>query len=331
VDAGPAEPEPAHAELEPLTGDAAEAVLFVDQPGAAKAEDRANRCPQTATPRARTTCLVDLRYAAEPAAQTLAHELYERYGILAGLEAEHRETMGWRGAIHFVPELPVGGYRKHLEWISAAVHDIDELFRGLAGPVSPRYRFHPFVLRFMRSVGRTTPSAYAAPDAWEVAYNVSGSLNTSATAVRELLFHELFHRNDADAGTDGRHWSEAALAPVYRRIVARCHGRIECLTPYAPTMTRVRGGTYYAFQLADYDPVLEYAAELGLRWSREQRAVLRGEVLVAPFKCGPAENAEAWRLVVDEMFAGVDRVPACARGSLTAAFDRRADGGTLSP
>ena len=29
------------------------------------------------------------------------------------------------------------------------------------------------------------------------------------------------------------------------------------------------------------------------------------------FKCGPPENAEAWRLIADEFFAGVDRVPPC--------------------
>ena len=31
----------------------------------------------------------------------------------------------------------------------------------------------------------------------------------------------------------------------------------------------------------------------------------------AAFKCGPPENARAWRLLVDEFFGGLDRTPAC--------------------
>jgi hypothetical protein len=73
----------------------------------------------------------------------------------------------------------------------------------------------------------------------------------------------------------------------------------------------VRGGTYYAFQPEDYDPVHEYGAELAIRWYREHRAITRKLPKVAPFKCGPKENAEAWKLIVDEFFGGIDRVPAC--------------------
>jgi hypothetical protein len=29
------------------------------------------------------------------------------------------------------------------------------------------------------------------------------------------------------------------------------------------------------------------------------------------FKCGPKENALAWRAFVDEFFAGIDKTPAC--------------------
>jgi hypothetical protein len=57
--------------------------------------------------------------------------------------------------------------------------------------------------------------------------------------------------------------------------------------------------------------VREYAAELALRYYRETRAILRKDKPIAPFKCGPPENARAWTAFVAEFFAGVDLVPAC--------------------
>lgn len=73
-----------------------------------------------------------------------------------------------------------------------------------------------------------------------------------------------------------------------------------------------RGGTYYAFQPNNGASVHEYAAELATRWYLEQRAIQRREKLDRPaFKCGPAENERAWRLLVDEFFGGADAVPAC--------------------
>src|SRR5690606_9231625 len=128
----------------------------------------------------------------------------------------------------------------------------------------------PIRLRFFRSVGRTTPSAYAS--GWTVAYNVSGSLHTSADAVRETMFHETFHLNDTAHGR----WSATALTSHYRAILDRCtRGAMletACLRPYAPNETMVRGGTYYAFQPGN--GVWEYAAELAIRYYREHRDVL---------------------------------------------------------
>jgi hypothetical protein len=73
----------------------------------------------------------------------------------------------------------------------------------------------------------------------------------------------------------------------------------------------VRGGTYYAFQPGNGVP--EYAAELAIRYYREHRALLAGRRLPAPaFKCGNEHNGRAWRLLVEEFFAGVDLVPACS-------------------
>ncbi len=58
----------------------------------------------------------------------------------------------------------------------------------------------------------------------------------------------------------------------------------------------------------------EYAAELALRYYREQRSILLGlpgDPKARSFKCGPPENVRAWERMRDEYFSGVDVVPAC--------------------
>jgi hypothetical protein len=211
-----------------------------------------------------------------------------------------------------VPAWPIGRHRRHLAWVEGAAVAFDAFFadlaQGLPAARPLRYRWRDLGVRFLRSVGRHTPSAYAAP--WTVWYNVEGSLLTSADAVTETLFHEIFHMNDADHGD----WSVTHLAADYDAIRARCggdHPRTACLAPYAPGTTKVRGGTYYAFQPNNGATVHEYAAELAVRYLREQRAARAGRLKIRPFKCGPAENARAWAALVDEFFAGVDRVPPC--------------------
>jgi hypothetical protein len=84
-----------------------------------------------------------------------------------------------------------------------------------------------------------------------------------------------------------------------------------CLTPFAPTEMTVRGGTYYAFHPNNGAAVREYAAELALRYYREQRAYAKDLPHPRRFKCGPKENAVSWKLLVDEFFGGVDHTPAC--------------------
>ena len=251
--------------------------------------------------------MIARRFQADPRASEMAQELYDRTGNIAGLDSDHWMDGGYRGQLHLVPELPIGKQRRHLQWVSAATRDFDDVFAGLkAAAKKPiRYRFQPIALRYFRSLNARTPSAYA--DGWAVAYNVAGSLNTSADAVRETMFHEIFHLNDADH--EG--WSLRALGSIYDGIVARCGTNLGCLKPYAPTGTTVRGGTYYAFQPGN--GVHEYAAEVASRYYREHRAVLRKERLASKaFKCGPDENARAWALVAEEFFGGADRVPPCA-------------------
>jgi len=253
--------------------------------------------------------------------------MFVKWHIMAGVEVGHTMDGGYRGKIRIEPAVPVGENRHHLEWVAAAIGDIDTFFGELekfrtrrdgidAGATvtgrsvlytarSPKpkpYRFEPITIRFMRSVGVRTPAAYAQD--WEVAYNFNGSLNVSADSVRETMFHEIFHLNDAAHGA----WSPSALGDVFDFIAKKCGTNTACLAPYTPGETMVRGGTYYSFQPGN--GVGEYAAELASRYYLEQRAALRGLPKPKAFKCGPPENARAWALMRDEFFAGVDAVPA---------------------
>ncbi len=251
----------------------------------------------------------------DPEAAKLVGELASRWQIATDVEAAHTMDGGYRGMIQIVPALPVGPERKHLEWIVAAVRDFDRFFTELdqhAAPGAPspmkRFRYAPSEVHFMRSVSARTPSAYAS--GWIVSWNVAGSLHTSPDAVRETLFHEIFHMNDFARKPPGQDaWSMAALDTTFASIVKRCGANTSCLAPFAPTETVVRGGTYYPFQPGN--GVYEYAAELALRYYREQRAALRALPRPSRFKCGRPENARAWALMRDEFFAGVDVVPAC--------------------
>lgn len=261
---------------------------------------------------ARIRCLLEKRFEGQSAAQALVLSLYEKTGGVVGVEEEHVMEGGFRGSIRIVPEVPIGRYQKHLDWVVKSAEDFDDFAKQLAsrgkGPIS--YRIAPIGWKFFRSVGRTTPSAYAS--GWNVAYNVSGSLHGSLDAVRETLFHEIFHLNDAARLSGPVQWSRKVLGSVHDAILQKCGTRAACLGPYAPTATMVRGGTYYAFQPNNGDAVNEYAADLATRYYRETRAILRGEKPVKPaFKCGPAENATAWKAMVDEFFGGIDLIPPC--------------------
>lgn len=260
-------------------------------------------------------CWIALRYEADPKARELALEMYAELGDVVGLERAHTMDGGFRGSIRIVPELPIGAHRKHLEAIARAQRSSARLYAELerrAGSPLP-YRQRALGWRFFRSVGRTTPSAYAG--GWEVGFNVSGSLHSSPQAVLETIVHEVFHLNDQAH----RSWSRRVLGPLSDAIVARCGTRIDCLRPHAPMKTLVRGGTYYAFQPDNGDSAHEYAAELATRYFLEQRHALEGHDAPQPipgaapgrYKCGPAPNAEAWRLLAEEFFGGVDLTGPC--------------------
>jgi hypothetical protein len=272
-------------------------------------------------------CLVEHAYRSDPEARALALALLDETGDVAG--TDHDQTMdgGFRGTLHLLPEVPTGAARGQLGWVLSAARDFDAFFAQLAPGEPSGYRWRRLTFRFFRSmsgpagheVQRTTPSAYAiGPEpparragdeiSYSLGYNVKGSLLRSETGVRETLFHEIFHMNDAAHGD----WSPRALASDYAAIVKRCGAmNVACLRPYAPNDTMVRGGTYYAFEPNNGQPVREYAAELALRWYKEHRALWKTQPRLPAFKCGPPENARAWNALVKEFFGGVDRIPPC--------------------
>jgi hypothetical protein len=248
-------------------------------------------------------------YDKDPKAKAVAKDLFDSLGHVTGVGADEEMDGGYRGKIHLVPELPMGKYRQQLVWVASALTAIDTFFADIKG--KPNYRWRDLTIHFVRSVGKRTPSAYAVN--WSITHNVVGSLLTSERGVRETYFHELFHLNDFDHGD----WSGKTLSADYKAIIKKCGttGRraVKCLTPFAPNDTKVRAtGTFYAFQPNNGDSVHEYAAELAVRYYKEQLAIaMRGKLPARAFKCGPAENARAWKALVDEFFGGFDRVPAC--------------------
>ena len=257
-----------------------------------------------------TECSLQHAYREDPGARDVALSLWRATGDVAGVGPEETLDGGFRGTIMLVPQLPVKRYRKHLVWMASATQALDRFFEQLfpALQARPSYRWRALQLRFVRSRVGHRPSAYAI--GWSVEYNLEGSLNTSPQSVRETLFHELFHLND-DAHGD---WSGLHLRADYLRILRKCGAQpsSKCLAPYAPNDTRVRGGTFYAFQQNNGDTVHEYAAELAVRYFKEQSEMLASHRLGRPaFKCGPDENARAWHSLVAEFFAGRDLVPPC--------------------
>jgi hypothetical protein len=248
---------------------------------------------------------LEARFANDAKAKTLAVELFADLEHV--VEPGEDEVMdgGYRGKIHLVPELPAGRYRQQLAWVASALRSIDAFFDAF--DKAPRYRWRALTLRFVRSVGKRTPSAFAS--GWTITHNVAGSLLGNARGVRETYFHELFHLNDFDH----RDWSARTLAKDYAAILKKCGTNSACLAPFAPNDTKVRAtGTYYAFQPDNGDSVHEYAAELAVRYFKEQTEMAeRGRLARSAFKCGPAENARAWKALVDEFFAGRDLVPGC--------------------
>ena len=260
---------------------------------------------------ARIICLLERRYPTKKDAELFV-KLYKTVGAVAGVEVAHTREVGYRGVIQFVPEPPIGVYQQQLVWVVEGFTEIDAMLRSFEttkAAVMP-FRWTALQLKFYRTVKRKTPNAYATR--WEMAYNVVGSMFKSQAVVTETLVHEIFHMNDEEHGD----WSQKSLNESYLKILKECAVKgkkvpdTKCLTPYSPGSVKVIGGTYYAFQPGN--DVREYAAELALRYYQEQHAYWKkAKKKPRPFKCLTQDNADNWRLLVDEFFLGVDLVPAC--------------------
>ena len=252
-------------------------------------------------------CLLSERYAGDTAARRAALALFDETGSVAGAEAETTMDGGYRGQVRVVPEWPVGAHAKHLRWVLSAQREIANLMGHVVREQkqAPVFRHTGLQFRFMRTVGGTTPSAYA--DGWTVTYNVSGSLMTSPVVVRDLIVHEVFHLNDRND------WSRRVLGPTVDRISSRCGTDRACLAPYAPRKLTVRGGTFYSFQPNNGDIAAEYGAELAARYVAEQLASLNGRAHPDGwFKCVNADNANMMKLLREAFFAGFDATPPCS-------------------
>jgi hypothetical protein len=283
--------------------EAAERVLFLATH--LRTTDLREACPVTLDEVSRVRCLISLRYADENESKKLALTLYEETGSLAGLLPEETNQDGKGKKIQLKPARPIGRNKEHLQWILDAMRDyarfLQELNKRASRPVLMRDR--PLDFRFFYTEEGGTPSAFAVGR--NVGYNLNGTVNVHAEAVRDTLFHEIFHLNDVWQDN----FSARLLAPIEMRILERCKNNVKCLGPYAPTDTTMNGKPY-AF--IDGGNGKEYAAELALRYFREQRLMIDGKPLPIPaFKCGPAENQEALTLMTDTFFGGVDLVPAC--------------------
>lgn len=263
-------------------------------------------CASASEPWALADCALHAQFQEDEESQALASHLLRRMGTVPGPEIEGRVEAGYEGGPPVAPAFPVGPQKHHLRWITSSFTRIETLFRFIAkhAPRGVHFRTRPLALRFFKTEEPSYPSAYAIEGM--IAYNLQGILNNSEQAVTELLFHEIFHLNDEGRG----YWSNRVLTPVFERIVARCQGDHECLSPYAPDDATVPGGTYYAFDPKTGTPV-EYAAEVGTRYFREQLAAFQGAPEPPPFKCETPENAWAWQVVVDEFFGGFDHSPPC--------------------
>ncbi len=287
----------------PGRAEAAERVLFLATH--LRTTDLRESCPLTLDEVPRIRCLISLRYADEKESKQLALTLYGETGSLAGLLPEETNQDGRGKKIQLKPARPIGRNKDHLQWILHAMREYARFFQELSKrqnkPIVMLDR--PLDFRFFYTEDGGTPSAFAVGR--NIGYNLNGTVNVHDEAVRDTLFHEIFHLNDVWQDN----FSARVLAPIEARILATCKGSLKCLEPYAPTDTTMNGKPY-AF--IDGGNGKEYAAELALRYFREQRLMIDGKPLPIPaFKCGAPENKESMALLVDAFFGGVDLVPEC--------------------
>lgn len=257
----------------------------------------------------RIRCQLAQRFSGHPKAQQQALQIYKTARWIVETEEPYLMDGGWRGTIKIIPKLPVKAHRQHLLWLLSSANEFALFFNKIKSSAKSDfgYRWRDITFKFFQSVKRRTPSAYAIN--WSIGYNVSGSLLRSAPSVRNTLFHEIFHLNDAEHGD----WSKHHLEEIYQEVITQCSqsGALgdSCLKKFAPSKTKVKGSTYYAFHPGE--GVEEYAAELAERYFLDNRRIIDGKKVRRPFKCRHPLNQKAWDLLVLEFFGGVDLVPSC--------------------
>jgi hypothetical protein len=266
-------------------------------------------CPELLAPPEHADCLLRLRLAADPLALALARALYTKASTLVGPDIRG-SVDGYRGGddIDLIPAWPIGEERRHLKWLDESLDAFDTLLSALGARAARAVTFNarPRAFAFFRTATPAFPSAYYSDEA--IRYNLDGLLHTNARNVRETLFHELFHMNDAQRAD----WSTRALAEVFESILSRCGDDHDCLAPFAPHESLAPDGTFYAFDTRT-GSVREYGAELALRYFVEHETIVERSMSVdAPFKCLTPENGAAWALLADEFFGGADLTPECA-------------------
>lgn len=264
-------------------------------------------CQAETSHSAHVECLLSLRFESDPEALRLARAFYRGTSTLVGADIP-RILDGYGGEpIEIFPALPLGEHRHHLAWLHSSLVAFDDFFDALDARASKAIAFErrPNAFVFFRTAEPSYPSEYFANGM--IGYNLEGPLHNDPREMHETLFHELFHLNDARRNG----WSVTALGPVFDAIIETCADGHACLGDFAPHDTLVPEGTYYAFDPRTRD-VVEYAAELALRYFLEHEAILAGTApKLPPFKCGTAQNRRAWDLLVDEFFGGVDLTPRC--------------------
>ena len=212
---------------------------------------------------------------------------------------------GYRGKIHLVPQLPIGSYRNHIVWVSAAMTAFDEFFTAL-------FKDHA-----------STELSLARPRVPVRALDQEAH----AERVRDELDDRIQRRRLAADERDRRARDDVSRAVSPQRRRARRLVGEDSRRPTTTRSSRSAGQSAGAGAVRaerhegprdrhllrvpaeQRRAVHEYAAELAVRYFKEQTEMLAAGKLKPAFKCGPPENARAWQALVDEFFAGRDLVP----------------------
>jgi len=125
-------------------------------------------------------------------------------------------------------------------------------------------------------------------------YNVEGSLLRARRVSADERVHDCFNTRDH------KDWSQHALSTDFKAIVKKC-GTKSCVShrTHRTTPKSRPTGTYYGVPTETTANVVhEYAAELAVRYFKEQTEMLaNGKLAAKAFKCDRPRTAEVAGLV----------------------------------